>query len=174
MEGSRFVTDLPATPSQITRRSTFPSGRRCGMFILSCNLIGLVRTRIAHAVPIVPLGCALFTWFYYHYTVCAKRAGWLPGAFIGRRIKTSDCAADYSAHSDVTDRSFQPPCARDVADTSVVCQHVCRRNVTLVFFSLIPAGIPLCSKVAYRCVGHSDYILCCWRRVSGEATSHAH
>jgi F-type H+-transporting ATPase subunit a len=39
-----------------------------GMFILSCNLIGLVPgLESPTAVPIVPLGCALLTWFYYHY-----------------------------------------------------------------------------------------------------------
>jgi F-type H+-transporting ATPase subunit a len=39
-----------------------------GMFILCCNLIGLVPgLESPTAVPIVPLGCALLTWFYYHY-----------------------------------------------------------------------------------------------------------
>src|ERR1035441_2654799 len=38
-----------------------------GMFILGCNLIGLVPgLESPTAVPIVPLGCALLTWFYYH------------------------------------------------------------------------------------------------------------
>src|SRR5437899_7877073 len=38
-----------------------------GMFILSCNLIGLVPGLVSPtAVPIVPLGCALVTWFFYH------------------------------------------------------------------------------------------------------------
>jgi F0F1-type ATP synthase membrane subunit a len=41
---------------------------RAGMFILICNLIGLVPgLESPTAVPIVPLGCALLTWFYYHY-----------------------------------------------------------------------------------------------------------
>src|SRR5208282_1228915 len=39
-----------------------------GLFILSCNLIGLVPgLESPTAVPMVPLGCALLTWFYYHY-----------------------------------------------------------------------------------------------------------
>src|SRR5258708_16016255 len=38
------------------------------MFILSCNLIGLVPgLESPTAVPIVPLGCALLTWGYYNY-----------------------------------------------------------------------------------------------------------
>src|SRR5258705_10498139 len=39
-----------------------------GMFILSCNLIGLVPgLESPTAVPVVPLGCALLTWVYYNY-----------------------------------------------------------------------------------------------------------
>src|SRR6266851_3959700 len=39
-----------------------------GMFVLCCNLIGLVPGLVSPtAVPIVPLGCALLTWFYYNY-----------------------------------------------------------------------------------------------------------
>src|SRR6266481_993835 len=39
-----------------------------GLFILCCNLIGLVPgLESPTAVPIVPLGCALLTWVYYHY-----------------------------------------------------------------------------------------------------------
>jgi len=38
-----------------------------GLFILACNLIGLVPgMESPTAVPVVPLGCALVTWFYYH------------------------------------------------------------------------------------------------------------
>ena len=39
-----------------------------GMFILTCNLLGLVPgLESPTAVEIVPLGAAIFTWFYYHY-----------------------------------------------------------------------------------------------------------
>src|SRR6202171_1481861 len=39
-----------------------------GMFVLSCNLIGLVPgLESPTAVPVVPLGCALLTWIYYNY-----------------------------------------------------------------------------------------------------------
>ncbi len=38
-----------------------------GLFILTCNLIGLIPgLESPTAVPVVPLGCALVTWFYYH------------------------------------------------------------------------------------------------------------
>ena len=38
-----------------------------GIFILTCNLIGLIPGFEAPtAIPSVPLGCALVTWIYYH------------------------------------------------------------------------------------------------------------
>src|SRR5579884_1027268 len=38
-----------------------------GIFILTCNLIGLIPGFEAPtAIPSVPLGCAVVTWFYYH------------------------------------------------------------------------------------------------------------
>ena len=39
-----------------------------GLFILACNLIGLIPgLESPTAIPVVPLGCALITWFYYHF-----------------------------------------------------------------------------------------------------------
>src|ERR1039458_1210650 len=39
-----------------------------GLYILACCLIGLIPGFEAPtAIPSVPLGCALVTWFYYHY-----------------------------------------------------------------------------------------------------------
>src|SRR5947209_7117631 len=39
-----------------------------GMYLLACNLIGLVPGfESPTATPAVPLGCALCTFFYYHY-----------------------------------------------------------------------------------------------------------
>ena len=39
-----------------------------GLFNLTCNLIGIIPSFDSPtAVPIVPLGCALLTWFYYHF-----------------------------------------------------------------------------------------------------------
>src|SRR3977135_4265366 len=39
-----------------------------GFFILTSNLIGIIPGfESPTAVPIVPLGCALLTWFYYHF-----------------------------------------------------------------------------------------------------------
>src|ERR1700692_4343325 len=39
-----------------------------GLFILTSNLIGIIPSfESPTAVPVVPLGCALLTWFYYHF-----------------------------------------------------------------------------------------------------------
>src|ERR1700720_4983232 len=39
-----------------------------GLFIITCNLIGIIPSFDSPtAVPVVPLGCALLTWFYYHF-----------------------------------------------------------------------------------------------------------
>ena len=39
-----------------------------GLFILTCNLIGIIPSfESPTGVPVVPLGCALLTWFYYHF-----------------------------------------------------------------------------------------------------------
>src|ERR1039457_5338733 len=41
-----------------------------GLFILTCNLIGIIPSfESPTAVPVVPLGCALLTWFYYHFQI---------------------------------------------------------------------------------------------------------
>src|ERR1700732_366748 len=39
-----------------------------GLFILTSNLLGMIPSfESPTAVSIVPLGCALLTWFYYHF-----------------------------------------------------------------------------------------------------------
>src|SRR5215471_11195206 len=50
-----------------------------GIFILSCNLIGLVPAfESPTATPAVPLGCAICTFLYYHYNgIKANGAGYV-------------------------------------------------------------------------------------------------
>src|ERR1700689_4319711 len=39
-----------------------------GLFILTSNLIGIIPSFDSPTgAPVVPLGCALLTWFYYHF-----------------------------------------------------------------------------------------------------------
>jgi len=63
-----FVGDMADEVIGIIPRRTYPTWSRSACSFLSCNLIGLVPgLESPTAVPIVPLGCALLTWFYYHY-----------------------------------------------------------------------------------------------------------
>ncbi len=107
-----------------------------GLFILLCNLLGLVPgLESPTASPVVPLGCALVTFVYYHYHgIRVNKAGyikqflgpvwWLaPLMFLIEVI--SHCARILS----LTVRLYANMYAGDL--------------LTLVFFSLIPIGIPL-------------------------------
>ncbi len=63
-----FVNNLASETISNHPEKYVPYLTALGLFILSCNLIGLVPgLESPTAVPIVPLGCALLTWFYYHY-----------------------------------------------------------------------------------------------------------
>ena len=140
-----------------------------GMFILSCNLIGIIPSfESPTAVPIVPLGCALLTWFYYH--VQGLRANgfgyfkhfmgpvwWLAPLMLPIEI-FSHCARLLS----LTVRLFANMFAGEM--------------VTLVFFSLIPIGVPIVFEGLH--VGVSliqTYIFTILACVYlGEATAHEH
>ena len=117
-----------------------------GMFILSCNLIGLVPgLESPTAVPVVPLGCALLTWTYYNFYGVRKNGaiGYLKH-FIGPQDKDMPLVV----------RLFLPLLMFPIE----ICSHLARimsltirlfanmfagEMVTLVFFSLIPLGIPV-------------------------------
>jgi F-type H+-transporting ATPase subunit a len=117
-----------------------------GMFILCCNLIGLVPGLVSPtAVPIVPLGCALLTFFYYQFQGLRAKGplGYLK-IFIGPQDKEMPLAL----------RLFLPVLMFPIE----VFSHLARimsltvrlfanmfagEMVTLVFFSLIPLGVPV-------------------------------
>ena len=150
-----------------------------GMFILSCNLIGLVPgLESPTAVPAVPLGCALLTWFYYH--VQGVRAvgpvGYLKH-FIGPQDKDIPFVV----------RLFLPVLLFPIE----VVSHTARllsltvrlfanmfagEMVTLVFFSLVPLGLPLLFEGLHIFVaGIQTYIFVLLACVYlGEATAHEH
>src|SRR5580658_3102278 len=69
MEGiNGFVTNMADEVVGHHGQEYVPYLATLGMFILSCNLIGLVPgLESPTAVPVVPLGCALLIWFYYHF-----------------------------------------------------------------------------------------------------------
>ena len=107
-----------------------------GMFILLCNLMGLVPgLESPTANVVVPLGCALLTFVYYHYHgIRANGFGyikqflgpvwWLYPLMLPIEI-ISHCARVLS----LTVRLYANMFAGDL--------------VTLAFFSLVPVGIPL-------------------------------
>ena len=117
-----------------------------GMFILCCNLIGLMPGLVSPtAVPIVPLGCALLTFFYYQFQGLRAKGplGYLK-IFIGPQDKEMPLAL----------RLFLPVLMFPIE----VFSHLARimsltvrlfanmfagEMVTLVFFSLIPLGVPV-------------------------------
>jgi F-type H+-transporting ATPase subunit a len=107
-----------------------------GLFILTCNLIGLIPGfESPTAVPVVPLGCAIVAFFYYH-TQGVKHSGlayfkhfagpfwWLAPIMIPIEI-----ASHLARVLSLTVRLFANMFAGDM--------------VTWVFFSLVPLFIPI-------------------------------
>jgi F-type H+-transporting ATPase subunit a len=117
-----------------------------GMFILACNLLGVVPgLESPTGVPYVPLGCALLTWFYYHYQG-VRRNG--PGGYLKHFMGPQD------KDMPVAMRLFLPILLFPIE----IFSHIARvmsltvrlfanmfagEMVTLVFFSLIPLGLPV-------------------------------
>ena len=150
-----------------------------GMFILSCNLIGLVPgLESPTAVPAVPLGCALLTWFYYH--VQGVRAVG-PFGYLKHFIGPQDNDIPFVV------RLFLPVLLFPIE----VVSHTARllsltvrlfanmfagEMVTLVFFSLVPLGLPLLFEGLHIFVaGIQTYIFVLLACVYlGEATAHEH
>ena len=89
MEGIHgFVTDLAGDTIANHSEKYVPYLTVLALFILACNLIGLVPgLESPTAVPIVPLGCALFTWFYYHFHGIRENGAGYVKHFIGPQDK---------------------------------------------------------------------------------------
>lgn len=107
-----------------------------GVYILSCNLLGLIPAfESPTAVPSVPLGCAIVTWFYYH--VQGIRANGLsyfkhfigPVWWLGPLMLPIEIFSHLARVMSLTIRLFANIFAGDM--------------VTLAFFSLVPIGIPI-------------------------------
>jgi len=149
-----------------------------GMFILTCNLIGLVPgLESPTAVPVVPLGCALLTWFYYHYQgIRANGAVGYVKHFIGPQegiplwariivlilLPPIELFSHLARVLSLTVRLYANMFAGDM--------------VTLVFFSLVPLGIPIVFQALHIGVSFiQTYIFVLLACVYlGEATAHEH
>ncbi len=149
-----------------------------GLFILSCNLIGLVPgLESPTAVPIVPLGCALLTWFYYHYAGIRENGpvGYLKH-FIGPQegmpllvrlllpilLFPIEIFSHLARVLSLTVRLFANMFAGEM--------------VTLVFFSLLPLGLPVVFEGLHIGVSFiQTYIFVLLAAVYlGEAVAHEH
>jgi len=138
-------------------------------FILSCNLIGMIPGfESPTAVAIVPLGCALLTRFYYHFQgLRANGLGYFKH-FMGPVWWLSPLMLPIEIFSHT---------ARLLSLTvRLYANMFAGEMVTLVFFSLVPIGVPIIFEGLH--VGVSliqTYIFVILTCVYlGEATAHEH
>jgi F-type H+-transporting ATPase subunit a len=140
-----------------------------GLFILSCNLIGLVPSfESPTAVAIVPLGCALLTWFYYHFQgLRANGLGYFkhfmgPVWWLAILMVPIEIFSHLARVLSLTVRLYANMFAGEM--------------VTLVFFSLVPIGVPIIFQGLHIGVAliqtYIFTILACV--YLGEATAHEH
>jgi F-type H+-transporting ATPase subunit a len=140
-----------------------------GVFILVSNLIGLIPGFEAPtAIPSVPLGCALVTWFYYHlHGIRHNGFGYIkhflgPVWWLAPLMFVIEIASHLARILSLTVRLFANMFAGDM--------------VTLVFFSLVPIGIPVIFMLLH--IGVSiiqTYIFVLLATVYiGEAVAHEH
>ncbi len=107
-----------------------------GLFILLCNLLGLIPGfESPTASPAVPLGCALVTFFYYHFHGVRTQGFHYVKQFIGPVIVLSplifliEVVSHFARILSLTVRLYANMFAGDM--------------VTLAFFSLVPVLVPV-------------------------------
>jgi len=117
-----------------------------GMFILTCNLIGLVPgLESPTAVPVVPLGCALMTWVYYNYYGVRTNGplGYLKH-FIGPQDRDMPLIVRLFLPLLMFPIEVFSHLARIMSLTiRLFANMFAGEMVTLVFFSLIPIALPV-------------------------------
>lgn len=117
-----------------------------GVFILACNLIGLVPgLESPTGVPVVPLGCALLTWFYYHYQgLRTNGVGGYLKHFIGPQDKEMPLIMRVLLPFLLFPIEVFSHTARIMSLTiRLFANMFAGEMVTLVFFSLVPLAIPV-------------------------------
>ncbi len=107
-----------------------------GVFILLCNLMGLIPgLESPTANPVVPLGLALVTFIYYHYHgIRANKAAYIkqflgPVWWLAPLMIIIEIVSHFARILSLTVRLYANMYAGDL--------------LTMVFFSLVPVGIPL-------------------------------
>ena len=148
-----------------------------GLFVLSCNLLGIVPgLESPTGVPVVPLGCALLTWFYYQVAGLRENGFGYVKHFIGPQegmplivrillpvlIFPIEIFSHLARVLSLTVRLFANMFAGEM--------------VTLVFFSLVPLGLPILFEGLHIGVSFiQTYIFVLLACVYlGEATAHEH
>ncbi len=140
-----------------------------GLFILVGCFIGLVPGfETATASPSVPLGCALVTWFYYHFQgIRVNGFGYIknflgPVWWLAPLMFVIEVCSHLARILSLTIRLFANMFASDM--------------VTLVFFTLFPIGIPVIFMGLHAGVAIiQTYIFVLLATVYiGEAVAHEH
>ncbi len=140
-----------------------------GLFILCCNLLGLIPFfETPTGVPVVPLGCAVVTWFYYQFHgLRANGPGYVkhflgPVWWLAPLMFVIEVCSHLARMLSLTIRLFANMFAGDM--------------VTLVFFSLVPVGLPvlfLGLHVGVSLIQTFIFVLLTMVYL-GEATAHEH
>jgi F-type H+-transporting ATPase subunit a len=149
-----------------------------GLFILTCNLIGLVPgLESPTAVPIVPLGCALLTWFYYHYAGLRENGviGYLKH-FIGPQEGMPLMVRILLPFLLFPIEIFSHAARVLSLTVRLFANMFAGEMVTLVFFSLLPLGLPVVFEGLHIGVSFiQTYIFVLLATVYlGEAVAHEH
>jgi F-type H+-transporting ATPase subunit a len=149
------------------------------LFILICNLIGLVPgLESPTAVPVVPLGCAILTWVYYHFHGVRANGpiGYLKH-FIGPQDKDMPWVVRLLLPFLLFPIEIFSHAARMMSLTiRLFANMFAGEMVTLVFFSLLPLGVPIIFEGLHIGVSFiQTYIFVLLACVYlGEATAHEH
>lgn len=140
-----------------------------GLFILTSNLIGIIPSfESPTGVPVVPLGCALLTWFYYHFQGLRTNGFGYFKHFMGPVWWLAPLMLPIEIFSHT---------ARLLSLTvRLYANMFAGEMVTLVFFSLVPLGVPILFIGLHIGVSliqtYIFVILACV--YLGEATAHEH
>jgi len=148
------------------------------LFILLCNLIGLVPgLESPTGVPVVPLGCAILTWLYYNYAGVRENGvfGYLKH-FIGPQ-EGMPLAVRLLLPFLLFPIEVFSHLARVLSLTvRLFANMFAGEMVTLVFFSLVPLGLPIVFEGLHIGVSFiQTYIFVLLAAVYlGEAVAHEH
>jgi F-type H+-transporting ATPase subunit a len=107
-----------------------------GFFVLSCNLLGLIPFfETPTGAPVVPLGCAIVTWIFYHvHGLRANGPGYIkhfmgPVLWLSPLMFLIEICSHLARMMSLTVRLYANMFVGDM--------------VTLVFFSMIPIAVPV-------------------------------